>query len=137
MNILFVAPLAFEHDGYGNASRGILAVLSQMCEDNLINAQVDFVDTAKKEEKFTTLDGQERILDDSILMIRDAKKIITVEEHQLSGGFGSWVLEEINELYLLGEINIYPKVRRIGIPNKFQNCAGTQEYLREMAGIML
>lgn len=70
-------------------------------------------------------------------VICGVNQIITVEEHQLSGGFGSWVLEEVNELYFLGEIKRYPKVKRIGIPNKFQHCAGTQEYLRQVSGLSL
>lgn len=79
----------------------------------------------------------EKLIHGLLPVISEVSRIITVEEHQLAGGFGSWVIEEISDLYSDGKINFYPKVERIGIPNKFQHFAGTQEYLREMAGIAL
>jgi transketolase len=62
---------------------------------------------------------------------KKAKFIITVEEHILSGGFGSLVMEVLNEKNpkLLG------KLRRIGINNKFVKKYGTQEQLFNYCGI--
>lgn len=65
------------------------------------------------------------------------KKIITIEEHQLSGGFGSKILEIISDLYNDGTLTEMLPVYRIGIPNKFLGIAGTQEYLRKISGISL
>jgi transketolase len=65
------------------------------------------------------------------------KRIITLEEHQLSCGFGSSVLEAINELQERTIISTAPRVTRIGIPDKFIHIAGTQEYLRKMMGLDL
>lgn len=55
------------------------------------------------------------------------KYIITVEEHQLAGGFSSSLLEIYNDE------NIYSmkknKIFRIGIKDKFCSYAGSQDYL--------
>lgn len=63
--------------------------------------------------------------------------IITIEEHQLNGGFGSSVLEAFNDLYSAGALERVPRIRRIGIPNRFFEMSGTQEYLRNVAGLTL
>ncbi|MCX9158359.1 hypothetical protein OPU71_19735 [Niveibacterium sp. 24ML] len=63
--------------------------------------------------------------------------IVTMEEHQLAGGFGSAVLECLSDLRAQGRIASMPIVRRVGIPNKFIGYAGTQEYLRMKAGVDL
>ena len=65
------------------------------------------------------------------------KSIITVEEHQRSGGFGSAVLEAINDLRERNEINFFPEIKRLAIPDTFVSVAGTQDYLRTKAGIIL
>jgi transketolase len=52
------------------------------------------------------------------------QNIITVEENQLSGGFGSFILEQLNNL----GVNI--PVKRFGIENQFIGFAGTQNFLR-------
>jgi transketolase len=63
--------------------------------------------------------------------------IVTVEEHQSNGGFGSSVVEAISDLYAARELATMPRVRRIAIPNKFIGTSGTQEYLRLEAGLTL
>ena len=67
------------------------------------------------------------------------ENIITIEEHQFDAGFGSAILEVLNDLIeegLLTNIQI-PKIKRIAIPNKFFSIAGTQDYLRNAAGVIL
>ena len=63
--------------------------------------------------------------------------LITIEEHQISGGFGSSVIEILSDLYAAHRIDRMPYVRRIGIPDKFISVAGTQEFLRKLSGISL
>ncbi|MCS6934723.1 MAG: hypothetical protein NZM35_06210 [Chitinophagales bacterium] len=63
--------------------------------------------------------------------------IYTIEEHQRFAGFGSAVLETINELYRQKHIQSFPQVCCIGIEDLFVSFAGSQEYLREMAGVKL
>lgn len=63
--------------------------------------------------------------------------LITLEEHQLSGGFGSAVLEVLNDLHADGTLMSVPKVRRIGVPDNFMEVAGSQTFLRKQAGIKL
>lgn len=65
------------------------------------------------------------------------KKIITIEEHQAQGGFGSAILEVINDLLEEGGLSYPPKVKRIAIQDKFYSVAGSQNYLRKLAGLEL
>jgi transketolase len=64
-------------------------------------------------------------------------EIITIEEHQKSGGFGSAILEGLHDLSEKSLIKTLPKVKRIGIPDLFIGFAGSQDYLRETALIKL
>jgi len=70
-------------------------------------------------------------------ILKRYNQVITVEEHQLSGGFGSFFLEEINHLHVAGLIDEFPLLRRVGIPDIFQGFAGTQDFLREKADIRI
>ena len=65
------------------------------------------------------------------------ESLVTVEEHQLSGGFGSAVIEIFSDLYESGAISRMPPVRRVGIRNRFISVAGSQEYLRAQSQITL
>ena len=63
--------------------------------------------------------------------------LITIEEHQRSCGMGSAVIEVINDMYAEGEIQNYPMIHRIAIPDEFADVVGTQKYLREYEGLTL
>lgn len=63
--------------------------------------------------------------------------IITIEEHQKSCGMGSAIIEILNDLYIMGKIRNYPKVKRIAIPDEFADVVGTQIYLREYEGLKI
>jgi transketolase len=63
--------------------------------------------------------------------------LITIEEHQRSGGFGSAILEVLNDLKNQNLINVFPTVKIIAIPDKFIGIAGSQNYLRFEAGLYL
>jgi len=65
------------------------------------------------------------------------EKIITFEEHQRSGGFGSYILEEANDLFLDKEIKKFPVLERIAVPDVFQSVSGSQEFLRELSKLEL
>jgi transketolase len=64
-------------------------------------------------------------------------KIITIEEHQSNGGFGSAILEYLNDLTGDGYVENPPAIKRIAIQDKFYSVAGSQDYLREIAGLTL
>jgi transketolase len=64
-------------------------------------------------------------------------KIITIEEHQSNCGFGSSILEVLNDLDEEGLIKQKPSIKRIAIKDKFSSVAGSQEYLRKASGIEL
>ena len=77
---------------------------------------------------------------DTISLLAIAKKyeqLITMEEHQHSGGFGSAVLESLNEIRNRKLIDFMPTVKIIAIPDQFIGYAGTQEFLRKEAGLIL
>lgn len=62
-------------------------------------------------------------------LAKKVKRIVTVEEHVLEGGFGSAVLEFLSTLNVNGL-----KVRRIGLPDCFIE-QGSQNYLRKKYGL--
>lgn len=63
--------------------------------------------------------------------------LITIEEHQKSCGMGAAIVEILNDLYYEGNIEVYPKVKRIAIPDEFADVVGTQVFLREHEGLKL
>ncbi len=72
-------------------------------------------------------------LDEAALLplIRRVPRVLTVEENALAGGFGSAVLELVNDRRsLLGDV----EVRRLGVPDMFVEH-GTQDELRARLGI--
>mgnify|MGYP001466639888 CR=1 FL=1 len=63
-----------------------------------IAGQHIIVDTAKKGDKFTTLDGTERVLDDDMLMINDAEKPVAIAG--VMGGLNSEIVEDTNTVII-------------------------------------
>jgi transketolase len=65
--------------------------------------------------------------------------VITIEEHQANCGFGSAILEIMNDLIEEGRLlkENTPLVKRVAIKDKFYSRAGSQEALRLMAGLEL
>lgn len=61
---------------------------------------------------------------------RNFELIVTCEEHQESGGFGSAVAEVMAEMK-----QRKARLMRIAIPDAFCSLVGTQKYLREQMGI--
>ena len=77
-------------------------------------------------------------LDDNLIKLANSYDIlITVEEHQLNGGFGSSIIEAFSDLYANGLLDRMPRIKRIGIANKFIGYAGTQDFLRDEAKLTL
>lgn len=64
-------------------------------------------------------------------------EIFTLEEHQLHGGFGSVVAEMATDAFAAGHLSRFPRIHRIGINDRFLTMAGSQEYIRSRAGIIL
>ena len=65
-------------------------------------------------------------------IIRCAKKfdlIVTVEEHNLSGGFGSAVAE------VLAELPAHARLLRVGLHDIYSAIVGNQKYLRAQFGL--
>lgn len=72
-----------------------------------------------------------------VKILKAHKRIITIEEHQAQGGFGSAILEVMNDLIEEKRLSKLPFVKRIAIPDKFYSVAGSQDYLRKLAGLEL
>lgn len=64
-------------------------------------------------------------------------EIICLEEHQKSAGFGSAIIEQINDLYAVGVIGSYPKIIRKGIEDHFRYEVGSQITLRKKEGLSI
>lgn len=66
-------------------------------------------------------------------VIRDVaathEMIVTCEEHNLSGGFGSAVAE------VLAEMSSHARLLRIGMHDQYSTLVGNQKYLREQYGM--
>lgn len=69
-------------------------------------------------------------------MARQYSDITIYEEHQLSCGVGSAVIEQINDLYAQGLIDNYPIIHRVAIQDYFQEVSGSQNYLRKSSGLL-
>jgi len=63
---------------------------------------------------------------------RNHNIIITIEEHIKTGGLGSACVEVLSQYFAN---KIFPKVIRLGIPDRFMDDYGTQDYLMEKIGI--
>ncbi len=68
---------------------------------------------------------------------KHAEGLITIEEHQSSCGMGSAIVEKINDLYAENKLAIYPKIKRISIPDEFVGVVGTQSYLRKVENLIV
>jgi len=64
-------------------------------------------------------------------LARDARLVVTVEEHTVIGGLGSAVTDALVER-MDGNV---PRMRRLGIPDVFAADYGSQEWLMETFGI--
>ncbi len=67
-------------------------------------------------------------LDEDLILdqIHQSSKIVTLEEGNLAGGFGSAVLE------LFNNHNLHPKLLRLGIPDEFVTHGGVSELYKEL-----
>lgn len=68
-------------------------------------------------------------------IVNQYSEIICIEEHQLDAGFSSAIIEKINDLFVTGKINTFPKIIRKGINNTFIYVSGSQKYLRQNTGL--
>lgn len=84
--------------------------------DTIADRQI-VVRTAKKGEKFVTLDGQEREMDDTVLMICDGEKAVGIAG--IMGGENSMITENVNtvlfEAACFDGTNIRKSSKKIGL----------------------
>ncbi len=53
--------------------------------------------------------------------------IISLEDHQISGGLGGAIAQTLHEQYLLGKIKVMPKLKTIGVKDQFGESGKYQE----------
>lgn len=89
-----------------------------------IEGQEIIVRRAKKDEKFVTLDGQERVLDDSVLMICDGKKPVGIAG--IMGGENSMITENATTVLLeaacFDGVNIRLSSKKVGLRTDASGC---------------
>jgi len=86
--------------------------------------ELEKIDCCVVNARFVKPLDKNKILD----VVKRCKKVLTIEENALKGGFGSSILE------LLQENNINVPVERIGIPDRFVEH-GSQSILRKNIGL--
>ena len=104
----------------------MLKYVSDFISENNINASIysfPFVKPINKDKLLTILESHSHI--------------ITIEEHQAQSGFGSAILETINDLREDGLLTDLPQIKRIAIPDQFYSVSGSQSYLRKNANLVL
>jgi transketolase len=99
---------------------------------------LDYIAANKKDWALYSFPYLKPLEKDSLIEVfNQFENFITIEEHQLNAGFGSLILENANDLFQAGKIQKFPGIRRIGIEDEFISVAGTQDYIREKAGLLL
>ncbi|MFL9484992.1 transketolase family protein [Chitinophagaceae bacterium LWZ2-11] len=115
--------------------KGEIAVLAT---GGILKYVVDFIDENKIEASVYSFPFVKPMNRGKLLSIlKSYKKIITIEEHQSQCGFGSAILEQMHNFAEEGELDNMPIVKRVAIPDKFYSVAGSQEFLRNLAGVKL
>ena len=75
--------------------------------------------------------------EDLLKIFLSHEKIITIEEHQAQCGFGSAILEALNDLVEENKITKPPLIKRIAIPDVFHSVSGSQNFLRKLSKLEL
>jgi len=76
-------------------------------------------------------------LDWLVGLAQEFEELISLEEHQLSCGFGSALAEGLMDLYSQGKISRVPRLKRVAIPDVFVEHSGSQAYLKATVGLKL
>ncbi|MCM1532461.1 MAG: transketolase [Bacteroides sp.] len=75
---------------------------------------------------------------DQLIRIADRyNEIVTLEEHQLNGGLGSLIASSVSDLYSEGKISRFPRIKRIGVDDKFIYKVGSQHSIQLREGLTL
>ena len=138
-------PIVHKEDFLPNLSIGDILTIKEDDSDIAVfstGAMLKYVDDFVKENKirgsiFSFPFIKPMNIEQLTEILKSYKKIITIEEHQAMGGFGSAILEVINDLIEDKKLESSPLIKRIAIPNKFYSVAGSQSYLRKLAGLVL
>lgn len=63
--------------------------------------------------------------------------IVVLEEHQKSCGLGSAIAEQLVDLFAENRLSHFPKIHRVAIEDRYTTVAGTEQYLRELNGLVI
>lgn len=112
---------------YGSGDSNITIIATGSVVDEAIKA-AKLIEQSKRGINVISMPSIKPI-DKEIIKAYKNTLIFTVEEHNLSGGLGSAVLEAISDM------GLSTRVVRIGLQDKFCKEVGSQEYLRKINGL--
>lgn len=75
--------------------------------------------------------------DDLVELALKYNNIIVIEEHQLNGGVGSIVTAHMSDCFSSNKITTFPRIKRIGIHDKFIYTVGSQQSIRDREHLSL
>ena len=109
-----------------------------VCCGNILTYCFDHIKQHKLEWGLYSIPFIKPILSKGLLKIfKGYNHIVSLEEHQMTGGLGSMLLEKANELRNIGELTSFPEFEIRGIDNQFYSNAGSQDYIREKMKLVL
>ena len=116
-----------------SSTQNVLFVTGSIMDYAVNWVRNNHIDTAIYSVPFVKPMNQKQLLS----IVRKHNHVIVLEEHQMSCGLGSALIEQVSDLYSLGEIDIMPTIRRIAIKDEFISVSGSQAYLRCKSGLVL
>lgn len=116
-----------------SCKQNVLFVSGSIMEYAVNWVKENHIDTAIYSVPFVKPMNQQQILS----IVQQHQHVVVLEEHQMSGGLGSALIEQISDLYSFGKIETMPAIRRIAIRDTFQSVSGSQEFLRSKSDLVL
>ncbi|NUM80670.1 transketolase [bacterium] len=109
-----------------------------LCSGSILKYAYDFLKEAKRNWGLYSVPFIKPFDTEALSVLAERySRLITLEEHQMNGGLGSAVLENLNDLAQAGRLHRWPSVKRLAIPDRFISTAGSQQTLRSLAGLTL
>lgn len=121
------SPISFESHSHSNEEPELTIVFTGDL-DSLVSKAVKRLEFLGIRVRMTSIYRLENNVIDEFLLANQTK-IISVEEHVLSGGFSSLLLERCNDLA------INSRIHRVGISEIDPHLVGDQNFLREKYGL--
>jgi len=116
-----------------SSTQNVLFVTGSIMDYAVYWVKEHHIDTAIYSVPFVKPMNEQQLLS----IVQRHQHVVVLEEHQMSCGLGSALIEQISDLYSFGKIEKMPAIRRIAIRDIFLNVSGSQAYLRCKSGLVL